>query len=209
MIEFPAINDQHLKVLMVCSHLRTTDKGLLRLLRKLPASDDALFAKGASGNSYVMAFGDGPKEKKGVHFHINILHNPNKPPVINSARSNIASLLQPFVGVAAYVTVAGIFHVPVDRISKDEGFIGMSLTEENVGPLKIQQTGGNVSVKDGPRLEWMLRNDKHEVRIEISIHHKERIRQEYLETAYKRIEIYFKELVGVTHGKSRAKRIRK
>ena len=211
MIDFPAVRDPYLGTLMVCSHLRTKDRRIVRKLRDLPSIKGAMFAeiRGKPDPVYAMAFGDGPEVKKSVHLHVNIVrprpYGRTRVPEINSTREEIAAVLERFAGQSAYVTVVGTFFVPRRRIPTDgSGLIGVLLAEEEFGRITTQQTAGKISVKDGPVMEWMLRGDENELRIEVQEHDVELISQRYLVSSYRRVIASFYELTAVSNVGARA-----
>lgn len=206
MIQLPMFIDPRSSALMICSHLETTDRKILAAIKKIPSIEEMLCAKigTKSDVAYVMLFGGGTEKSDENHVHVNMVRRLvqgnviySKIPKVNAKFPEIQSLLEPFKGQKADMLLTKVFFVPMSDIPQDQGLVGPALAEETVGGITMRQVAGKLRIKGGPigSVEWMIRGDDKEVRIELEVSERSEIAEGHLAGPCERLTSAFQLMV--------------
>jgi hypothetical protein len=208
MIDLPDFGDSHSAAMIVCAHIQRVSKPIERLVKQLPSSDKAFvasFGKG-KGACKIMLFGGGKGDGGKGHVHINLFKTQSISSTlkVNKQVQDIQQMLAQFAGCKAHIRFSTFFYVPVGDLPENGGIIQPALSlDAHIDDVVIRQNGAKLEILGGEvnSVEWLMRADRKEVRIELEAFRKAKIDKRYLAECFHLMHSAFQILVlgEVTH----------
>jgi hypothetical protein len=193
-IEIPKLRNKHLGMLIVCGHIQSNNRSLLQKLGALNRGPAIIAPLGLRGQFVQLRTG----QASSSHLHVDIFRSKYFPVRSATAKDDAGTVQRAvgqFLDSGISMKITGIFYLQEREVPQSKGFIGPAIQPDSYEGVTFRQTGGTVKFDRGPTMEWMLRRDGKEVRIEIELARSGRLDADYLTRAQRDIEELFEEFV--------------
>jgi hypothetical protein len=195
-ISVPNLGNSKCVIFTVCGSLETKD---MKVLKWLKAGQRLAARVRSGGRTYLLSAIAGQAFEN--HFHIDLasvdFFNKKDLPSPTHSLKELLEQIEITVGSTCTVRVEGTFDVSISDLPPLlQNFIKIATTSTSVGGVKIQTTGGSLSVEGTPvqNIRWQVFGTD-DVMIELNSNQTVTVTESYLEESWQSINQTFTRLI--------------